>query len=147
VWQADQAYRAGSWGCLDMATTDVLTTPHAIAATADMALFQTARIGEEMRYRFDVPNGRYQVRLLFAETYWESSDAERQDVFLQGKRLLANLSAFDEVGHDIALVKTFAVKVTQQRLDLRLLGLSLPMHSGARICAIEIERLHSKAKG
>ena len=141
IWEADREYHPGSWGCQDAAITDVLSTKDHISGTKDAPLYQSIRVGEEMRYRFDLPNGPYRVRILFAEIYWESSDAERQDVYIQGRKVLRNFSMFDEVGHDVALEKSFETKVTQGHLDIRFVGLSLPMHSGARACAIEIEHL------
>ncbi len=145
-WEADQAYHAGSWGTLDMPTTDILTTTDRITATEDGPLFQSIRVGEQLRYRFDVPNGTYQVRLLFAEIYWESSDAERQDVHIQDERVLANFSMFDEVGHDTAIERAFTTKVTTGKLAIDFVGLSLPMHSGARVCALEVRGVSAKQK-
>ena len=138
-WEADRGYHRGGWGCLSMATTDVLTTADPIEGTEDPLLFQAVRMGEEMRYRFDLPDGQYRVRLLFAEIYWESSDAEQQDVYLQGKKVLRGFNIFDEVGHDAGLEKTFRIEVTQGVLEIRFVGVSLPMHSGARVCGIDLE--------
>jgi len=92
-----------------------------------------------MVYRFDVPNGDYEVGILFAEIYWETGSAEQQDVYIQGRRVLRAFNIFDEAGHDVALVKKFRTKVTDGKLEVRFVGRSLPMHSGARACAIEIK--------
>lgn len=89
VWEEDRAYHSGSYGCLDMPTTDVLKTTDDISGTSNQPLFQTMRMGEKMRYRFDLPNGKYRVRILFAEIYWESSDAEEEDVYIQGDKVLS----------------------------------------------------------
>ncbi|RKY73902.1 MAG: hypothetical protein DRQ14_03275, partial [Candidatus Latescibacterota bacterium] len=104
----------------------------------DPELFRSVRMGEEMVYRFDLPDGEYEVRILFAEIYWETGSAEQQDVYIQGKRVLRAFNIFDEAGHDTALVKTFRTKVADGKLEIRFVGRSLPMHSGARACAIEI---------
>ena len=144
VWEKDKQYSPGAWGCLDFTTTDLLSTKDKISGTQDAALFQTMRMGEEMRYRFDLPQGNYQVRILFAEIYWETSDAELQEVHLQGKRGLSDFNIFDEAGHDAALEKTFTTKVTKGSLEVRFVGLSLPMHSGARACAIEVKPITKK---
>ena len=141
LWEADRGYHRGGWGCLSMATTDVLSTADRIEGTEDPLLFQAVRMGEEMRYRFDLPDGRYRVRLLFAEIYWESSDAEQQDVYLQGKKVLRGFNIFDEAGHDVGLEKTFKTEVTQEGLEIRFVGVSLPMHSGARVCGIDVEAI------
>ncbi len=138
IWEEDRAYRAGFYGCLDMPTTDVLKTQDAISGTKDAALFQTMRVGERMRYRFSLPNGKYCVRILFAETYWESSDAEEEDVYIQGEKVLSHFNIFDEVGHDAVLEKVFVSQVTDGSLEIIFVGISLPMHAGARACAIEV---------
>ncbi len=144
LWEGDKGYHKGSWGCLDMATTDVLSTADPIEGTEDPLLFQTVRMGEEMHYRFDLPNGTYRVRILFAEIYWESSDAEQQDVYVQGRKVLRSFNIFDDTGHDVAMEKSFTVKVTKGSLDVRFVGISLPMHSGARACGIEVESIRSR---
>ena len=139
VWEEDRAYHSGSCGCLDMPTTDILKTTDNISGTNDQPIFQTMRMGEKMRYRFDLPNGKYRVRILFAETYWESSDAEAENVYIQGEEVLSHFNIFDEVGHDAALCKDFVTQVTEERLDIDFVGISLPMHSGARACGVEVE--------
>jgi len=79
------------------------------------------------------------VRILFAEIYWETGSAEQQNVYVQGKRVLRAFNIFDETGHDAALAKRFKTKVTEGKLEVRFVGRSLPMHSGARACAIEVK--------
>jgi len=138
TWQADREYVTGSWGCLDAATTDILTTTEAIACVEDVNILQSMRQGERLRYRFDLPNGTYTVRLLFAEIYWTSSDAEKQAVRVQGKTVLNHFNIFDDAGKNTEYEKTVIAKVTRGRLDIECIGQSLPMHSGARISAIEV---------
>ena len=141
IWQADREYVAGSWGCLDSATTDILTTDEDVACIEMIDLFQSMRQGERLRYRFDVPNGSYYVRLLFAEIYWTSSDAEKQQVRVQGKTVLNHFNIFDDAGRNIEYEKVVTAKVTCGRLDVEFIGQSLPMHSGARVSAIEVSRI------
>ena len=121
-----------------MATTDILSTQDEIDGTGDDPLFRSIRVGEAFRYRFDVDPGEYLLRILFAEIYWESGDAEMQDVYVNGKRVIRDFNIFDEVGHDRALAKEFKVKVQDAGLEIEFVGRSLPMHSGARACAIEV---------
>ncbi len=139
VWTADRAYAPGSWGCLNMPDTDVLSTSHPISNTEDQRLFQSIRMGEELRYRFDLPAGAYEVYLLFAEIYWETRSAEQQDVYLQGRRVLRAFNIFDEAGHDSALIKKFSTNVGGGVLEVTFVSRSLPVHSGARACGIEVE--------
>ena len=140
-WGRDVPYRPGAWGCLNTPDTDILTTADPISGTQDPTLFQTARVGEELRYRFDLPNGRYSVKILFAEIYWESRDAELLEVYVQRKRVETEYSIYDDVGHDAAAERSYPAEATEGHLVLRIVGLSLPMHSGARACAVEVERI------
>jgi len=141
TWSADREYVGGSWGCLDSATTDILTSRNTITCIEKIELFQSMRQGERLRYRFDVPNGRYHVRLLFAEFYWVSSDAEKQAVRVQGKAVLNQFNIFDDAGANTEFEKAATVRVTNGHLVVECVGQSLPMHSGARISAIEVTRV------
>ncbi len=141
TWSGDHEYVAGSWGCLDSATTDILTSTEDVACIEKIELFQSMRQGERLRYRFDVPNGRYHVRLLFAETYWTSSDAEKQQVRVQGKPVLNHFNIFDDAGANTEYEKVVTVDVTRGKLEVECIGQSLPMHNGARISAIEVVRV------
>ncbi len=138
VWEADRAYMGGLWGCLDMASTDILTTSDHIEGTEDVRLFQTIRVGESFRYRFDMDPGTYQVGILLAEIFWESEDAEPEDVYINERRVLENYNIFDEVGHDVAVEKRSEVESEDGIIEVKFVGKSLPMHSGARACAIEV---------
>lgn len=59
VWLPDEGYADGSPSQVDDAQ---------VANTADPEIFRTERYGMTS-YRFGVPNGRYTVKLLFAEVY------------------------------------------------------------------------------
>lgn len=141
IWEADRAYIGGLWGCLDMATTDVLTTSDDIEGTDDMPLYQTIRVGEEFRYRFDMDPGSYRVGILLAEIFWESRDAEAEDVYINGQKFIENYNIYDEAGHDVAVKKEFEVSSDDGVLEVRFVGKSIPMHSGARACGIEVVSL------
>ena len=64
TWLPDQPYREGCWGHIG---GNAIQTQTEIHLTADGPLYQTARDGME-GYRFDVPNGKYEVELLFCTT-------------------------------------------------------------------------------
>lgn len=138
-WSADREYSSGRWGCLDTPTTDTQSTGDQIGGTEIPEILKSMRVGEKLRYRFDVPNGKYKVTLLFAEIYWTTADAEHQEVLVQGKKVLTDFNIFDDVGHDTAFEKNVEVVVADRRLDIECRGMSLPMHSGARISGIEIK--------
>lgn len=77
TWVPDRAYEAGSWGYIGGKEQSTQTE---IALTADGPLYQTLR--EDLQaYRFDVPQGVYEVELLFADIYRTAEQA----AYLLGK--------------------------------------------------------------
>lgn len=77
TWLPDQAYTQGSWGYIGGKPQSTQTE---ITQTTDGPLYQTLREGLES-YRFDVPQGTYEVELLFTDIYRPSA----QSVYLLGK--------------------------------------------------------------
>ena len=70
-WQGDQEYVAGetAWGyVLAEAESGTFEGTHPISGTKDSSLYQDERWAMA-GYRFDLPNGRYQVTLGFAEQF------------------------------------------------------------------------------
>lgn len=63
TWLPDQPYTQGSWGYVGGKAHSTQTE---IVNTADGPLFQTLR-NEIEGYRFDVPQGSYELELLFAD--------------------------------------------------------------------------------
>jgi hypothetical protein len=114
LWAADQPYAPGSFGYV---RGNLYSTKHSISGTEDDPLYKTERWGS-MSYRFDVPNGDYQVKLLFAEIYLNARNKRKFDVYLEGRQVLDDLDIYSLVGHDAALVKTFTVTVSDGRLDI-----------------------------
>jgi hypothetical protein len=99
LWAADQAYTIGAWGYVN---GRVYATTHAIAGTADPVLYQTHRYGISS-YRFSVPNGRYTVRLRFAETYaYVNAGARVFTVLIEGAEALTGLDLARTPGRWIA---------------------------------------------
>ena len=102
VWIADTGYNTGNTG----------STGSAIAGTTDDTLFQSQRWdpagGSELEYTFTVPNGGYEVRLLFAESYSGAFSVGGRvfDAQLEGAVALANIDVYAEVGANTALSKS-----------------------------------------
>jgi hypothetical protein len=115
VWSADQAYNATrKWGYVSSAG-DVASHP----MEALDALYGTERWGMTS-YRFDVPDGKYTVRLHFAEIY-ELIAAPGIRIFtvsLQGKPVLEKFDITkDAGGFGKVVVKEFKdVAVTDGKL-------------------------------
>ncbi len=98
-WLADQEYGPGkTWGAVGGTTLwrDTLKSPPP-GPSPDMYI--TERYSMKA-YRFDVPNGRYAVRLHFIETYEEHSMPGQRifSVSIQGKEVLTDFDILKEAG-------------------------------------------------
>jgi len=70
-------------------------------------------------YRFLVPNGRYTVRLHFAETYKGILDMRVFHVAIEGTKVLEKFDVFAEAGFRTALTKEFkGIEVTDGELEI-----------------------------
>ena len=124
-----------------------------IGATDDDALYLTQQSsnGDKMPFRYELPlpNGRYWVRLHFAETYWGTPAAGLQggagsrvmSVELENRLGLVNLDVAQEAGIAAALVKNIPVTVADGKLSLRFLA------SAGRpvVSALEVYRFEKAA--
>lgn len=63
VWEADRPYSAGGWGHIG---GEQRLRHHRIFGSKDDPLYQVERVGVQ-QYRFDVPDGDYEVQLRFVE--------------------------------------------------------------------------------
>ena len=99
-WVADQMWTEGkTWGAVEGNTATRNLNPGAIAGTQAPGIYLTERYGMS-GYRFDVPNGKYTVRLHFAET-WDGIKAAGERVFtvkIQGKPIFENVDPFKDGG-------------------------------------------------
>jgi YD repeat-containing protein len=134
VWGADTGFGSG---------TVATSTSATITGTPDSALFQSIRYlnggSGDLTYSFSVPNGAYEVKLLFAEI-WSGAFTVGVRTFhikLEGETVEQNLDVFAVAGANAALVRTFPANVTDGSLSIAL-GQSVqnPVISG-----IEIKKL------
>jgi hypothetical protein len=98
AWAADQAYSAGSYGYVSFAAGTLGTSAGPIAGTADDALYMSERYGNAVRYRFDVPNGAYTVRVKLAETYFSTAGQRSLSLSANGTTVLNNVDLFTLAG-------------------------------------------------
>ena len=130
-WEADNGYNSGN----------TFTSAAAIDGTLDDALYQTERFdpnasGADLEYSFTVPDGAYEVRLHFAETFTGITAPGMRvfDVEAEGSLALDNYDIFDHGGLNRAYVTTFPVTVADGELHLHFVrGVQNP-----KVCAIEI---------
>ena len=105
TWLADQAYTPGGWGYVG---GTAWATTHAISGTDDDVLYQSERYGMTS-YQFDVPNGVYRVKLLFAENYWNAVGKRLFNVNIEGNPVISNLDIFAHVGKNSAYSQSIGV--------------------------------------
>ena len=130
-WNADQPYSSGSWGYIGGRTG---SNGNSIANTANDPLYQSERYGN-FSYKFDVPNGLYNVALHFAEIYWEAPGQRIFDVFIEGSRVLDRYDICAAVGCNTAHILTFpGVQVKDGQLNIDF----VTVKDNAKISAISI---------
>ncbi len=135
IWAADQELGAGkTWGADDGMTID--RPQVGITGTEIARIYETERYSMGS-YEFTVPNGKYTVRLHFAETF-EGIMGSGQRVFsvtVPGHETLKDLDLFKTVGPLKPMVKEYTgVAVENGQL---VIGFT-PNIENPQICGIEI---------
>jgi subtilisin family serine protease len=116
TYVGDRAFADGAFGWVGNST--VRTTAHGIQGTPYEAAFRSQREGMAS-YRFTVPDGRYRVRLEFAELAGLSEFGRIMDVFGEGALRFDNLDVAGTVGRWRALSLTFDARVNDGLLVVR----------------------------
>ncbi|OGS03131.1 MAG: hypothetical protein A2339_05045 [Elusimicrobia bacterium RIFOXYB12_FULL_50_12] len=133
-WMRDEAfYSLYRWGNIGGTASEYLGT---IYNAEDPDLFRTNRAGgTDMHYKIELPNGKYAVKLMMAETYYQAPDQRSFDVSVEGVSVLRNVDLFAWRGFATPYEKTAYIQVNDQCLDI-----DFPMvHKGAAlISAIEV---------
>jgi hypothetical protein len=126
VWSAD----TGSNGGL------IFTNSNPVSGTSEPLLFRDQRFSySPLTYSFTVPNGTYQVKLLFAELNTERTGQRLFHVDINGNRTLSNFDVFTAAGGGLrAVERTFPVSVVDGSIRILLTA----VQSSAIINAIEI---------
>ena len=115
-YSADRRFTDGAWGWLGTSTTR--STTRGIAGTTLDAVYRSQREGA-FSYRFTVPNGRYLVRLEFAELTAMPEFGRIMDVRAEGALAVNNLDVAGAVGRYRALRRDIEVEVRDGVLGLR----------------------------
>jgi len=135
TWAADQELGAGkTWGADDGSTMD--REGVGITGTDMARIYETERYSMGS-YKFTVPNGKYTVRLHFAETFDGISGAGERvfSVSVAGREVVKDLDVFKAVGSLKPLVKEYkGVSVENGQL---VIGFT-PNVENPQICGIEI---------
>lgn len=96
VWTADQPYKTGSWGFVGKEAKAV-STGRNVLSSLDDPLFQTMQEGLEA-YRFDVPDGSYEIELRFVEPKFQESKKRAFDVGINGQKIMENFDLVEKSG-------------------------------------------------
>ena len=131
---ADQPYAGNAWGYEDGATNSNWVG-RALGGTQDPVLYWSVRISVAgFHYRFDVPNGEYDVVLRGVEVDAHWSGVNEMRVAAEGQTVVDGLDIFAEVERAYALDMRFRVPVSDGRLDLDFVALGRRV----QIAAIEV---------
>ncbi len=142
VWLADQEYVEGEtlWGyVLSDADSSTFVGKQAIGATTDSPLYQDERWGMP-GYIFEVPDGRYQVTLRWAEQYGRIKRPGQRvfSVKLQGALALKDFDIFAAAGGALLAVdRTVDVTVSKGRLLIDF----VPEAENPTVAAIAVQRV------
>lgn len=102
TWVPDRVYTPGNWGYIGGKPTNTQTE---IACTDDGPIYQTMQNGID-GYRFDVPQGRYELELLFTDTRQQQA----QSIYLLGKDYAA-------MNEQVTKLQGFDVEVNGKRIE------------------------------
>jgi hypothetical protein len=132
TWSADRSYTSGSWGYVGGKS---YSGRDPIANTTDDPLYQSTRYGN-FSYRFDVPSGKYDVTLHFAEVYWSAVGKRVFDIYIEGALVQDNYDIYADVGHDVAVPLPFPdIEVTDGQLKIDF----VTVKDNAHVSAIHIQ--------
>lgn len=105
VWEGDQPYQPGSFGYIG-GEAKMFNKDIPITATRDVPLYFTYRSGID-GYRLDVPDGEYEVELLFAEPLKLEPGDRSFQVVINGETVLPALDLAQQDGAARATPITF----------------------------------------
>lgn len=111
VWEADRAYEPGGWGHVG---GEARLVHQRIRGSPEDGLYQATREGADA-YRFDVPDGEYDVRILLAETRHEAAGARVLDVRVNGAPVFIDFDPARRHGPHTAVQRTVRVTASGGR--------------------------------
>lgn len=117
LWVPDKAYKKDGFGYVG---GEILRHPRrktigsevSVKGTENDPVYQTQLIGIDA-YKFDVPNGTYELSLLLAEL--KTKDENVMDIMVNGKALWTNLNFKKEFGNNRGVEKRFLISVEDDK--------------------------------
>lgn len=114
IYQPDQNYREGSWGHvgvdLNSPTRSDVNSTASINATSIDPLYQTSRLGMKA-FKFDVPDGRYEIDLHFCETQETAPNRRVFNVSIGNEEVLSAFDLYAQYSERTAIIKTYTIEV------------------------------------
>lgn len=144
TWLADRPYRKGSFGYVGgeiyMSKPWVIGFIDQIQGTRNGPMFQTFRFGATS-YKFDVPNGDYEVELSFSEPKTENQKIIPTenifDVIINNETVLPAWNISRNGGQLFAITKKLRTQVTDNVIKIELNSLKgMTLISGIKICKV-----------
>ncbi|MDQ3322329.1 MAG: malectin domain-containing carbohydrate-binding protein [Acidobacteriota bacterium] len=136
VWTADKSFQTGGWGFVGNDAKEISTLRNTLGSLDD-PLFQT--MSENLTaYKFDVPDGVYEIELRFVEPKFKENGQRVFDVGINRQTYLKNFDLVKESGFMQSLSKKFRVSVENKqgvRIDFQALK-DKPILSGARVVRV-----------
>jgi len=90
---------------------------NSITGTTDDILFQTERFGN-FSYNIDLPNGKYDVVLMFAEVFWSDAGKRVFNISIEGVEVISNLDIWARVGKNIQYEERYRINLTDGELNI-----------------------------
>ncbi|GGD27417.1 glycoside hydrolase family 2 TIM barrel-domain containing protein [Hyunsoonleella pacifica] len=119
LWMPDKPYEKGSFGYVGgdflrfkSKRRNNIGVDVSVKGTENDPIYQTQRIGIE-GYKFDVPNGTYELSLLLAEL--KTRDDNIMDILVNGKPIWNNLNLKEAYGNNRGVAKRFLITVANDK--------------------------------
>ncbi|WP_136480748.1 glycoside hydrolase family 2 TIM barrel-domain containing protein [Cognatitamlana onchidii] len=143
LWMPDKPYEKGGFGYVGgdflrfkSKRRNNIGVDVSVKGTENDPIYQTQRIGIEA-YKFDVPNGTYELSLLLAEL--KSKGENLMDISVNGTPIWYNLNLKQDYGNDRGVAKRFLVTVEEDK------GVTVGFNASkgqTRLCGIKLRRVN-----
>jgi beta-galactosidase len=118
IWVEDRAYSEGSFGYIE-GTPTFFPRKKIIRGTAQEALYYTYR-DSLSGYKFDVPEGNYEVELHFIEPEVYKPGERVFDISVNDRTIINDFDLYGEAGFGWAINKSFNVSVDgEEGIDIK----------------------------
>jgi beta-galactosidase len=119
LWMPNRAFTEGSFGNIGgkflrhpSKRRNTIGTDVSVKGTNNDPIYQTQLIGLD-QYKFDVPNGTYELSLLMAEL--KTKDENVMDILANGKKIWSNLNLKQTYGGDRGVAKRFLITIEDDK--------------------------------